>query len=85
MPCLLLGDIRWKSWRFCDIVDLCAESTVSTYGNVEIARLKKKKEIGSIGKFQFGTSAMVANDFDSLGSYRTLEYKGTHNTLQLLF
>ncbi len=61
-----------------------AETTVSTYGSVEIARLKKKKEeeerrrwtIGSFDKFQFGTSAMVASDFDGLGGYRTLAYEG---------
>ncbi len=55
-----------------------ARTTVSTYGSVEIARLKKKKDeqVGSFDKFQFGTSAMVASDFDGLGGYRTLEYEG---------
>ncbi len=44
-------------------------------------RLKKKKEedeliiFGSFDKFQFGTSAMVASNFDGLGGYRTLEYE----------
>ncbi len=53
---------------------------MSTYGSVEIARLKKKKkedeQFGSFDKFQFGTSAMVASDFHGLGGYRTLEYEG---------
>ncbi len=58
-----------------------AETTVSTYGSVEIARLEKKKkkeeeQLGSFDKFQFGTSAMVASDFDGLGGYRTLAYEG---------
>ncbi len=58
-----------------------AETTVSTYGSVEIVRLKKKKkeedeQFGSFDKFQVGTSAMVASDFDGLRSYRTLEYEG---------
>ncbi len=53
----------------------------TTYGSVEIARLirKKKKDKdekpGRFDKFQFGTSAMVASDFDDLGGCRTLEYK----------
>ncbi len=41
--------------------------------------LRKKKEdeqFGSFDEFQFGTSAMVASDFDSLGGYRTLAYEG---------
>ncbi len=53
------------------------------------ARLKKKKieedeQFGSFDEFQFGTSAMVASDFDGLGGYRTLE-SGTDKALQLLF
>ncbi len=35
---------------------------------------------GSFDKFQFGTSAMVASDFDGLGGYRTLEYEGQVHT-----
>ncbi len=31
---------------------------------------------GSLDKFQFGTSAMVASDFDDFRGYRTLEYEG---------
>ncbi len=58
-----------------------AETTVSTYSSVEIARLKKKKkeedkQLGSFDKFQFGTSAMVASDFDGLRGYGTVEYEG---------
>ncbi len=61
------------------MLSILAETTVSTYGSVEIARLKKKKMNnlpGSFDKFQFGTSAMVASDFDGLGGYRTLAYEG---------
>ncbi len=61
-----------------------AETTVSTYGSVKIARLKKKEvrneQFGSFDKFQFGTSAMVASDFDGLRGYRTLEYEGQVST-----
>ncbi len=64
------------------------EATVSTYGSVEIARLKKKKkkkeQFGSFDKFQFGTSAMVASNFEGLRGYRTLEYiwrSGTYKAL----
>ncbi len=55
-----------------------AKTTVSTYGSVEIARLKKKEDeqFSTFDKFQFGTSAIVASDFDGLRSYRTLEYEG---------
>ncbi len=59
-----------------------AETIASTYGSAEIARLnrkKKKKEdeqFGSFVEFQFGTSAMVASDFEGLRGYRTLEYEG---------
>ncbi len=58
-----------------------AETTVSTYGSVEIARLKRrrrrtKKMNGSFDKFQFGTSAKVASNFEGLRGYGTLEYEG---------
>ncbi len=55
------------------MVPIRAETTVSTYGSVE---MKKKRTIGSFDKFQFGTSAMVASDFEGLRGYRTLEYEG---------
>ncbi len=46
-----------------------AETTVSTYGSVEPVwkrRKKKEEQFGSFDKFQFGTSAMVASDFEDL-------------------
>ncbi len=71
------------------MLSIRAETTVSTYGNVEIAHLKKKKEdeqFGSCDKFQFGTSAMVASDFDGLGGYRTRVWRSeAQKALQLLF
>ncbi len=60
------------------MLSIRAETTVSTNGSVEIARLKKKKDeqLGGFDKFQFGTSAMVASDYEGLCGYRTLEYDG---------
>ncbi len=62
------------------MLSIRAATTVSTYGSVEITCLKKKKkeddeQFGSFDKFQFGTSAMIASDFDGLGGYRKLEYE----------
>ncbi len=55
------------------MLSIRAETTVSTYGSVEIARLEKKKERRKkkvnnwqFDEFQFGTSAMVASDFEGL-------------------
>ncbi len=60
----------------------CAETTVSTYGSIEIPvwkRRKKKKEMNDLAVLTNSslvrTSAMVASDFDDLGGYRTLEYE----------
>ncbi len=43
-----------------------------------------KVVVSSFDKFQFGTSAMVASDFEGLRGYGTLEYEGqvpTHKAL----
>ncbi len=37
---------------------------------------RRRWTIWQFDKFQFGTSAMVASDFDGLRGYRTLEYEG---------
>ncbi len=61
------------------MLSIRAETIASTYGSAEIARLKRKKkeeQFGSFVEFQFGTSAMVASDFEGLCGYRTLEYEG---------
>ncbi len=39
-------------------------------------RLKEDEQFGSFDKFYFGTSAMVASDFEGLRGYGTLEYEG---------
>ncbi len=46
---------------------------MSTYGSVEIARLKKMNDFDN---FQFSGSAMVASAFEGLSGYGTLEYEG---------
>ncbi len=56
------------------------ETTVSTYGSAsekeERRRKNKMNKLAVLTKFQFGTSAMVASDFEGLRGYGTLEYEG---------
>ncbi len=56
-----------------------AKKTVSTYSNVEIGRMERKKDepqSGSLATFQFSTSATLFSEFDGLVGYRTTEKEG---------
>ncbi len=52
------------------------ETTVSTYGSVEIARLRKEYDQLAVLTNSSWFFCDVASDFDGLGGYRTLEYEG---------